>query len=143
MELNVAIIVFLILFYVGVIADYSIHNSSLAVKANRFGLLEDTTGIPDDDRYSLPPDLNQRLMVVIYDDPEPQPASPPQPTPDSLPSRSNKRQRHRRAQQVSVPRPPPSPSPQDDEKGQFLPLPLLILVTIVLVLFISFLASSY
>uniref|UniRef100_A0A6N2KQ93 Uncharacterized protein n=1 Tax=Salix viminalis TaxID=40686 RepID=A0A6N2KQ93_SALVM len=87
MELNVAIIVFLILFSVGVVADYSIHNISLAVTANRFGLLEDTTGIPDYDNYSPPPDLNERLVVVLFDDPEPQPASPPQPTPYSQPSR--------------------------------------------------------
>ncbi|KAJ6351854.1 hypothetical protein OIU78_007693 [Salix suchowensis] len=106
MELNVAIIVFLILFSVGVIADYSIHNISLAVTANRFVLLEDTTGIPDYDNYSPPPDLNERLVVVIFDGPEPQPASPPQPTPDSQPSRANKRQRQRRTQPVSVPPPP-------------------------------------
>ncbi|KAJ6321147.1 hypothetical protein OIU77_011283 [Salix suchowensis] len=143
MELNVAIIVFLILFSVGVIADYSIHNISLAVTANRFGLLEDTTGIPDYDNYSPPPDLNERLVVVIFDGPEPQPASPPQPTPDSQPSRANKRQRQRRTQPVSVPPPPTSPTPHDDEEGQYLPLPLMILVTIVLALFISFLVSSY
>jgi len=72
-ELNVAIIVLFIIFSARVIADHTIHvihNNPPVVSMNLFGLLDDTTGSPDDDN------LNQRLMVVISYDQEPQSHEP-------------------------------------------------------------------
>ncbi|KAL9363934.1 hypothetical protein Peur_041807 [Populus x canadensis] len=95
-----------------------IHNNPPAVSMNPFGLLDDTTGSPDDDNYSLPvvssssPNWFMRLgfLVVRYDNHKALIQIGVKVAwgrgADSQPSKSNQHQR--RTLPVSVP-PPPRP----------------------------------